>query len=84
MNIDLKDLEAIMKLMTKHQVDMVEVEGLKISKKMHLGPKMPKKPFTMPTPQAEKDDLMFLSTSAPKLSLDEFQKFSSNIPKDIK
>lgn len=87
--MDLKQIENLMKLMTKFQVDLIEVDGLKISKKIHQGPKLPKKDFTL-SPAATsinqdlEDDVMFASTNAPKLTLEEFSKFSSNPVKENK
>lgn len=83
--MNLKDLEAIMKLMGKYQIDLVELPGIKVSKKIHLGPKVPKPKYSAAPPinMQTEEDIMFMSSAAPKLSLDDFAKFTANPIKDI-
>ena len=38
MDSKIKQLEEIMKLMQKYQVDHVELDGVKVNKTLHLGP----------------------------------------------
>jgi hypothetical protein len=82
--IDLKNLEEIMKLMQKYQVDAFEMEDLKLSKKLHLGPKPPKNKIKAAPPvnMLSEEEIMFAASNAPKLSLDDFNKFAANPIKD--
>jgi hypothetical protein len=79
-------LEKVMKLMTKYQVDVIELQGLKISKKIHQGPKLPKPNFK-PAPtlihQYSDEDVMFASSSAPRLTLEDFDAFTAHPIKGI-
>jgi hypothetical protein len=78
-------LEKVMKLMQKYQVDELEFDNIKLHKKLHVGPKIPKKPFTLApaTPYKGDEDIMFASSSAPKLSIAEFNRFAANPVKDF-
>ena len=75
MSVDLELLESVFKLCQKYQISELEVGDIKLKKTIHLGPKLPKKKFTLPPSD---DDIMFASSSAPKLSLADFAKFTSN------
>jgi hypothetical protein len=86
MQIDnLKDLEAIIKLLSKHQLECLEIGDIKITKSKHLGKAIPQKkqvesPVNLDID--EDDHLMFASTSAPKMALEDFSLFSANLPPD--
>ena len=87
---NLQTVEALLKLMTKHQADSIELTpdgGIKISKKLHYGPKLPKKTYAEPpvihgASVLSDEDVMFAATSAPKMSLEDFTKFSANKPQE--
>ena len=88
--MDLKDIEKLMKAMTKYQVSSIKMEGLEIQKNLHLNPKAKDKPTIqispapLPVNYSAPEDVLFLNSKAPKLSLDEWDRFSSNSPKPLK
>jgi hypothetical protein len=85
MTLSLKDIEKVMKLMVKLQIATFECEGIKITKTLHLNPK-PAKVLTatfstVPVNFSSPDDVMFLSTKAPKMSLDEIDRWHAPVNK---
>jgi hypothetical protein len=80
MTVSIDELEKMMKLMQKYQIDELELGELKLHKKLHMGPKIPKKPYSLPSLPASSfdEDIMFASSSAPKLSMSEFNRFAAN------
>lgn len=83
----LKYLEAVMKLMAKNQISTLELPGLKLTKSVFKQPKMPllnaKPKFNQPVNFKTDEDIMFASSSAPKLSLDQFERFAA-VPVPVK
>ena len=81
--MDLNELEAVMKMMTKYTVDQVELpNGIKITKAIHL-PVKPRKPYSKKDAIIEKelelpvnlqvsDDVLFFQSSAPEINLNNF------------
>lgn len=81
---ELKDLEAVMKLMTKYQVDQVTLpSGIIITKALHLPAKTRQRAsknqeaqlpvnWTTSTP----DDILFAQSSAPPITLEDFENFT--------
>jgi hypothetical protein len=67
MDIDLKQLEQIMLLMTKHAVDCVSIGELKVEKKLHT-PKQPRKPTkkNKPINIPDEEALLYYSVKPPK------------------
>jgi hypothetical protein len=86
--LQLRELESVLKLVTKYQLDSLELpDGTKISKKIHLGPKLPtRKDLDRPIRIGDKvlsdEDVMFAATAAPKMSLEDFDRLAANPPKD--
>lgn len=87
----LKELEAVLKLVTKYSLDAIEFHPdgtLKtVTKKIHLGPKVPSKkdinnPITIGSRVLSDEDVMFAATAAPKMSLSDFDRFAVNPPKE--
>jgi hypothetical protein len=78
-------LEKVMKLMQKYQIDELEFDNIKLHKKLHIGPKLPKKPYSIApiAPSYMDEDIMFASSSAPKLSMEEFNRFAANPVQDF-
>lgn len=81
----IKYLSDLMKLMSKYQIDFIELPSIKLSKKLHQG-KSIKTKSTLPIKTKSviavngeiEDDIIFASTSAPKMSLEDFNRFASN------
>jgi hypothetical protein len=93
MTPDLKKLEDIAKLMTKYQLEAVKFNAdgtfSKISKKVHSIPQAKpkdKKPFEVEQPVnwTDEDVLFYSSGGAPKRSLEDIDRFASNIPSSNK
>jgi hypothetical protein len=83
MAMTLKDIEKVMKLMVKNQIATFECEGMKLTKNIHIDPKARKRPeitispAPMPINYSSPDDIMFLNSKAPKMSLDEWDRFTA-------
>lgn len=81
-HMDIKDIEKIMKMMVKYQMASFEMDGLTLSKNVHT-PKQPKatKPAYKPPPfidvSSAEDEVLFHSSSAPKFSLSDFDKYAA-------
>lgn len=86
--LQLKELESVVKLMVKYQLDSLKLpDGTEISKKIHLGPKLPNKkeihnPIIIGSKVLSDEDLMFAATSAPRRNLEDFVNYSANVPPD--
>jgi hypothetical protein len=81
--MSLARLEKIIKMMTKYSIDLIEIDGVKISKKLHLAPqkKMPTKPNMIPPPVNHQDspfdDILFHSSSAPRLDMESLVRYGA-------
>ena len=82
--IDLKALDNIIKLMTKNQVETLEIEGLKITKRIHLGKPVPQSKKQEPAilHTYTEEEIMFASSGAPQRSLEDFDRYAVNAPKE--
>ena len=81
----LKELESLLKLVSKYKLERLELpDGTCIIKKMHLGSPVEKPEYTFPSPlPLTSEEILFGATSAPKLTLEDFDRMSANSPKDI-
>jgi hypothetical protein len=77
--MDLKQLESILKLMDKYQVDCIEQDGIKISKSKHPHKtvrshyaKKAKPEYQLPVNFQPDDEIMFAQSSAPALDFSTF------------
>lgn len=83
--IDLKELEGCLKLMVKYQVSEITTPEITIKKGIHLGPKLEKKKIAeLPANYASDEDILFASSKAPRLTLDQFANYSANTPLPLK
>lgn len=77
-DIDLKELETLFALVQQYQIDRLDLpSGLSIVKKIHLSPLLPtqqEEGFAVNIgSQEDQKDIAFYSSTAPKLSFDDFQ-----------
>ena len=75
--MDLGQLEEAIKLAVKYQLEeLVLPDGTKITKKIHLGKPMPKKKEkNLPVSTYNPSETLYLTTPAPPLTLDVFNRF---------
>ena len=81
----LKELEAVLKLVSKYQLDELCLpDGTKIIKKNHLGKPVEKPDYTFPSSPMPltAEEIIFGATSAPRLTLEDFDRMASNVQKD--
>lgn len=86
-----KDIEKLCKLLVKYELESISVEGITITKKIHLPKikpmpayKMPPK-FNMPVnhSQSPLDEVsLFYSSSAPRLNDEALKNYALNVPND--
>lgn len=91
MTLDLKELEAVCKLVQKYMINSITLpNGITISKTVHTPPVSKATPrnyllpptingWDVPNPDS---DTMFFVNDAPKLPLEELDQFASNPPSD--
>lgn len=75
MDIDLKTIEDLMKLMTFHKVDKLVFNGLELIKSKHELPKMEANKQASLQDMLNDEDLLFYSTKAPPIEDEEFNAF---------
>ena len=82
---DIYEIQELIKLMTKNSVEHIKLPcGLEITKKVHYGKSMPKSKqlINEPVNFVTDEDILFASTTAPKRTLEDFNRFTSTpIPK---
>lgn len=88
-----KELEKILKLMTKYQVDTIQMEGITITKKMHLPKVKPLPAYKLPpkfntpvnhTQSPLTPENLFYSSSAPRLNDEVLKNYGLNVPNEDK
>lgn len=84
--LSLKDLEAICKMMQKYTIDLIELpNGVKIVKAIHLPHKarltrtqsQEPEPSPLPVNYGIPDEILFKSSSAPHITLEDLDNFPS-------
>lgn len=84
-----KELEKVLKLMVKYNVDSIKMEGLEINKSLHLSAKTPIKKPSLISPAIistdeegtafNMDEVLFHSSSAPKMNLEDFSRYAAPV-----
>jgi len=73
MELTLELIQALSKLVVDHKLDRLKCGELEITKTKHEAPKLDVQSNNNPTSIAELDDILFHSTSAPPLSLEQLE-----------
>ncbi len=71
MELTLELVQALANVLTSHKLDRLEFNGLVLVKSKHETPKLEEKPNNNLASHEELDDILFHSTSAPPLSLEQ-------------